>query len=63
MQKPRFGASARMLVDSDISSLSAFVSALEASFAFSAQALNELFVSDVAYRDDEESHTYVLESS
>ena len=52
MQKPRPEAFARMLIDFNISSLSAFVSALKASFA-----------SDVAYLHGEESHTYVLKSS
>ena len=52
MQKPRFEASACMLIDFDISSLSAFVSALKAAFT-----------SDVAYSHVKESHTYVLKSS
>ena len=63
MKKLRLKSFTHMLIDSDISSLSAFVSALKASFTFSAQALNEFFVSDVAYSDDEESYTCVLKRS
>ena len=52
MQKSRFKASARILINFNISSLSAFISALKTSFAF-----------NVVYSDDEESHTYVLKSN
>ena len=52
MKKLRLEASAHILINSDISFLSAFVSALKASFT-----------SDVIYSRDEESHTYVLKSN
>ena len=54
MQKSRFKAFTRILINFNISSFFAFVSALKAFFAFSA---------DITYRDDEESHTYVLKNN
>ena len=52
MQKSRLEVSAYILINFNISFLSAFVSALKASFTF-----------DVIYLNDEESHTYVLKNS
>ena len=52
MQKSRLKAFIYMLINFNISSLSAFVSALK---AFSA--------SNVIYLNDEKSHTYVLKNN